>query len=164
MILRLYIVSILSCYVLSLLAIPAVRNIIQAPPLVCVIQIMAVTTIGFGVALQLYHIPSLVGATFGCDKGLFVSYNDGVAYLFVAVAWRYVCTAMQLHNDVGQVVVGSNGSSISIGGGGGGWAYGWAAVALLLIVSAFLMVEFMENYFCRPKYGGGGTYETIIFA
>ena len=157
MILRLYVVTILSCYVLAIMAIPGVRNMIQAPELIRIIQTMAVTTIGFGVAVQLYHIPSLVGATFGCDKGLFVSYNDGVAYVFVALAWRYVGRAMQVDDTY---------YSPSGGGGGGGWAYGWAAVALLLIVSTFLMVEFMEHYFCRPKYGtrGGGSYETIIFS
>ena len=160
MILRLYVVTIFACYVLSITAIPRLRKLIQAPDLIRIIQTMAVTTMGFGVAVQLYHIPSLVGATFGCDKGLFVSYNDGVAYLFVAVAWRYIGRAMQVDSDDGSMD-GSGG-----GGGGGEWAYGWAAVALLLIISAFLMVEFMEHYFCRPKYGigDGGTYETIIFS
>ena len=156
MILRLYIVTIASCYILSIAAIPQVRQWIQAPELIRIIQTMAVTTIGFGVAVQLYHIPSLVGATFGCDKGLFVSYNDGVAYVFVAIVWRYIGRDMQVDSE--------NGGDNDVGGGG--WAYGWAAVALLLIVSAFLMFEFMEHYFCRPKYGyaSGGTYETIIFS
>ena len=39
-----------------------------------------------------------------------------------------------------------------------------AAVALLLILSALLMVEFMEHYFCRNRTSHGGTYETILLA
>jgi MFS family permease len=154
---RLYVLAIFACYILSILSIPSIRSLIQAPDLIRIIQVMAVTATGFGIAVQLYHIPSLVGATFGCDKGIFLAYTDGVAYLFVALAWRYVGHTMQLHN---------NETYHSYGGNGGGWAYGWAAVALLLILSAILMVEFMEHYFCRPKYGSGsgGVYETIIFA
>jgi hypothetical protein len=127
------------------------------------IQVLAITTIGFGVAVPLYHIPSLVGATFGCDKGLFVSYNDGVAYVFVSMAWRYVGRSTIPPQD--SIIDPSNHPTDM----GEGWAYRWAAVALLLIVSAWIMMEFMEHYFCRPKYGttkggDGCTYETIIFS
>jgi hypothetical protein len=94
---------------------------------------------------RFYHIPGLVGATFGCDKGLFSSFTDGVAYGIASFVWRIVGNAVQ------------NG-----GANGGGWAYGWAAVALLVILTGILMVEFMEHYFCRPRHVG--TYETIIFA
>jgi len=145
MISRLYILTIVSCYVLAFLAIPSVRNFVKAPELVSTFQVIAIAFSGFGIAVQFYHIPSLVGATFGCDKGLFSSYTDGVAYGIASFVWRIV----------GDVV--QHGSS-----DGGGWSYGWAAVALLLIPSAILMVEFMEHYFCRHRYGG--TYETIIFA
>jgi hypothetical protein len=53
---------------------------INAPSLVTTFQIMAVVAAGFGIAVQFYHVPSLVGATFGADKGLFSAYTDGVAY------------------------------------------------------------------------------------
>jgi hypothetical protein len=47
---------------------------------------------------------------------------------------------------------------------GGGWAYGWAAVALMVVLCAILMVEFMEHFFVRTSGHYHGTYETIIFA
>jgi len=142
---RLYIFTIASCYVLALFAIPSLRRALNSPELVTAFQVMAITAAGFGIAVQFYHIPSLVGAAFGCDKGLFSSYSDGVAYGVASVVWRVV----------GDVVENGNAD-------GGGWAYGWAAVALLLILAGVLMVEFFEHYFCRHRCGG--PYETIIFA
>ena len=142
---RLYLASICACYAMAILSVPAVRAFMAAPDLVATFQVMAIVTAGFGVAVQYYHIPSLVCATFGCDKALAVSYVDGVACAVSAVVWNFV------------------GDTVHQGGsGGGGWAYGWAAVALFLLVTAVLMVEFMEHYFCRPRHGG--TLETIILA
>ena len=137
MVSRLYLLAIAACYVLALTAIPAIHH--EAPEFFTLIQVMAVAACGFGIAVQFYHIPSLVGATFGCDKGLFSAYTDGVAYGLASFVWKFVGNAV----------------------GSSGWAYGWAAVALLLILSAILMVEFMEHYF-RARHGG--TYETIILA
>jgi len=138
MVSRLYMLAIASCYVLAISAVPAIHRL--APELCQLLQVMAVAAAGFGIAVPFYHIPSLVGASFGCDKGPFSSYPDGVAYGLASMAWKFV----------GNAVSSS------------GWAYGWAAVALLLILSALLMTEFMEHYFCRPRHGG--TYETIILA
>jgi MFS family permease len=142
---RLYVAAITSCYLLAFLSVPAVRHLMAAPDLVTTFQVMAIATAGFGIAVQYYHIPSLVCATFGCDKALAVSYVDGVACAVSAIVWRFV--GETVHNG---------------GPYGGGWAYGWAAVALFVLVTAILMVEFMEHYFCRPRQGG--VYETIILA
>jgi hypothetical protein len=168
MVSRLYLVAILACYVLSITAIPAVRNFVQAPDAIRILQVMAVASAGFGIAVQFYHIPSLVGASFGCDKGLFLAYTDGVAYGLVALVWRYIGHSMRTHdrNDATTTTLEEYRYAAdhhSYASGGSGWAYGWAAVALLLLVSAILMVEFMEHYFCRPQHGVG-RYETIIFA
>lgn len=142
---RLYLASIGACYAMAILSVPAVRAFMGTPDLVTTFQVMAIVTAGFGVAVQFYHIPSLVCATFGCDKALAVSYVDGVACAVSAIVWNFV------------------GDTVHQGGSsGGGWAYGWAAVALFLLVTAVLMVEFMEHYFCRPRHGG--TLETIILA
>jgi MFS family permease len=150
---KLYLLTIVSCYALSVLAIPAIGRVLREPNgdgdhdpggLLTVLQGIAIAAAGFGIAVPLYHIPSLVGAGFGCDKGLFLSYVDGVAYGLASLVWRVVGDAVQ-HS--------SNGS---------GWAYGWAAVALLVIPCAVLMVEFMEHYFCRHRYGG--SLETILIA
>lgn len=161
---RLYLLSITACYILALTAVPSVRRGLTTTAglpdsLFIAIQVVAVMAAGFGIAVQFYHIPSLVGATtFGCDKGLYIAYTDGVAYALASCVWRFVLNDAGHHHS---------------------WAYGWAAVALLLVLTAILMVEFMEHYFCRPavirrnRYeknggrsgsGGGGTYETIIFA
>lgn len=142
---RLYISTILSCYTLAILANPWLRTNLNAPSLILIFQVMATFVMGFSIAVQLYHIPSLVGATFGCDKGMYAGYTDGLAYGLSSLVWRVV------GNSVG-------------GGSGAGWAYGWMAVALILIVSAILMVEFMEHYFVRPGQRFAGGYETIMFA
>jgi hypothetical protein len=151
---KLYLLTIASCYALSLLAVPAVGRILREPAdgsggsdpggLLAVLQGIAIGAAGFGISVPLYHIPSLVGAGFGCDKGLFLSYLDGVAYGLASLVWRVVGDAVQHSNN------------------GTGWAYGWAAVALLVIPCAVLMVEFMEHYFCRHR--NGGTLETILIA
>lgn len=144
---RLYIMTIGACYALALLAIPSLRRAIKEPGMITILQLVAVVAIGSGVSVQCYHIPSLVGATFGCDKGLFSAYVDGIAYGVASIMWRFIANVISHGNHVD----------------GGGWVYGWAAVALLLVLSAVLMVEFMEHYFCRPR-NNKGTYETIIFA
>jgi hypothetical protein len=144
---KMYLLTVASCYALSILAVPAVSRVLRPsddPGLLTVLQTIAVAVAGFGIAVPLYHIPSLVGAGFGCDKGLFLSYVDGVAYGLASLVWRVVGDAVQHTQD------------------GSGWAYGWAAVALLVIPCAILMVEFMEHYFCRHRYGG--TLETILIA
>jgi MFS family permease len=150
MVSRLYLASVLACYALSVFAIPLLHE--TAPEFFCILQVMAVITAGFGIAIPCYHIPSVVGAvTFGCDKGLFAAYTDGVAYGIASAVWRFV----------GRAVTSNENSSV-------GWAYGWAAVALLLVLSAILMVEFMEHYFCRPQIRHSGAnarkYETILLA
>lgn len=144
---KLYISTIISCYVLAVLAIPGLRTFWNAPELVLVFQVMATFVMGFSIAVQLYQLPSLVGATFGCDKGLYAGYTDGVAYALSSLVWRIVGNSVQ-----------HDGSS------GAGWAYGWAAVALILILSALVMVEFMEHYFVRPGVKASEGYETIMFA
>ena len=153
---RLYVLTIASCYVLALLAIPSVRqgiSYVVPDGTILAMQVLAIASCGFGIAVQFYHIPGLVGATFGCDKGLFLSYCDGVAYGIASMVWKIIGHVLALNNDDQYGTTGGNGM---------GWAYAWAAVALILIPSAILMVEFMEHYFCRPYHGG--TYETILFA
>ena len=143
---KLYISTIASCYVLAILAIPWLRTTLNAPSLVLIFQVMATFVMGFSIAVQLYQIPALVGATFGADKGLYAGYTDGFAYALSSLVWRIV------------------GNSVQRDESGVGWAYGWAAVALILIVSAIFMVEFMEHYFVRPGARTAGGYETIMFA
>lgn len=86
------------------------------------------------------------------SKGLFCSYADGVAFLVWSCVWKVVINAVHKGNPEG-----------------GGWAYGWVAVALLEILCAIVMVEFLQHHFVRqaakhadPK-GSGGGYETILF-
>lgn len=141
---RLYLLSIIACYALALLAVPVINR--ASPDLMRIFQIMAVVAAGFGISVPLYHIPSIVGATFGCDKGLFAAYTDGVGYGLSSLVWGVIVgDSLKSHHEDGV-----------------GWAYSWAAVALLLILSSILMVEFIEHYFCRNR--SGGNYETIIFA
>jgi MFS family permease len=139
MVAKLYVLTIVACYVLALMAIPSVQWCLGME-LVMLLQVSAVIVSGFGIAVPLFHIPSLVGATFGCDMGLFLAYADGVAYSFSSVAWT-------------TIIIGNTGTN---------WTIIWATVALIVILSAILMVEFMEHYFCR--HHRGGTYETIILA
>lgn len=146
LVVRLYASAILACYTLAGLSLPFFQRFFSTT-LLASWQVLALVVAGFGTAVQMYHVPSLVGATFGCDKGLFASYLDGVAYGIAACVWRFIRPSLE--------EVSASSSSV-------GWAYGWSAVALLLLLSALLMVEFMEHYFCRSRYGGA--YETILLA
>lgn len=126
----LYCLSICTCYCLSFLAMPFVRNAIHLPVLVFILQIIASLGLGAGVAVQFYHIPAIVGSReFGKSRGLYAAYTDGIAALVSSVVWRVVGGAVEEGNPQG-----------------GGWAYGWAAVALLLVFCGTLMVSIIEIY------------------
>ena len=129
LILRLYVLTITSCYLLGLLAIPRLRALVGEPGFILGLQVIVTFFLGVGIAVQ-SNIPGLVGATYGKSKGLFCSYTDGVAYAVSSWVWKVVSNAV--HNGNLE---------------GGGWAYGWAAVALLEILCGIVMVEFMEQYF-----------------
>lgn len=149
MVSKLYLITIGACYILAFLAVPRLRLLLGASGMVLVFQVMATFMMGFGIAVQCYQIPGIVGATFGHNKGLYAAYTDGVAYGLSSGVWRLVGDAVQEGNPQGD-----------------GWAYGWAAVALMVVLCAVLMVEFMEHYFvrtCRSSAKQGGGYETIIF-
>lgn len=101
------------------------------------LQRSSLVVAGMGIAVPLTVLPSLVGATFGSDRGLFAAHVDGIGYGLASLLWQSL-------------------------GNASGWA--WAcAVALVLVVSGVAMAEFMEHYYCRGRQKGG-TYETIIFA
>jgi len=149
MVMKLYMASIAAAYTLALLAVPRLRILLGGSGLVLVFQVMATFVMGFGIAVQCYQIPGLVGTTFGHNKGLYAAYTDGVAYGLSSGVWRIIGDAVQEGNPQG-----------------GGWAYGWAGVALMLVLCAVLMVEFIEHYFvrtCKTSLKQGGGYETIIF-
>ena len=129
---KLYIVTVIMCYILSILAVPFVRTRLNSPSLVAFLQAMATFCMGASVAVQVYCIPAIVGCSFGANKGLFAAYTDGVASIVSSLVWRIVGNAVAEGNPQGA-----------------GWAYGWAAVALLVILAGLLMVEFVEHYFCR---------------
>lgn len=146
---RLYVLVIASCYVLAVFAIPRLYDAMDSPGLVLFFQIFASFCMNLGISVMFYQIPGLVGSAFGNHKGLFSAYVDGVSYGMASIVWKIVA------------------SSVSENSAGAGWAYGWAAVALLVILCAILMTEFLEHYFVRPslRHGsGGGVYETIILA
>ena len=148
---RLYMVTIASCYGLTILAIPKLRYVVDSPGLILFFQVLSAFGMGFGIAVMFYHIPGLVSVTaFDRDKGLFASFTDGVAYGIASMVWRLVGNAVE------------RGDATT----GGGWAYGWAAVALIIVLCSVLMVEFMEHYFVRAVSGmrHSGAYETIIIA
>ena len=131
-----YLASIAACYSLSATSLFPYSS--EEYSMVWLLQVASLFVAGVGISVPLSVLPSLVGATYGCDKGLFSAHVDGVGYAAASLIWHVI------HHV-------------------SGWAYAWAAVALLLIVSGLAMSEFMEHYFCRKKEGGG-TYETIIFA
>lgn len=121
---RLYVVAIVSCYALAILSIPRLRHFVDSPELILFCQIVASFGMGFGIAVMSSVIPGLVSAAFGNHRGFYTSYTDGVAYGLSSVVWRIVATSVEYGNPEG-----------------GGWAYGWAAVALLIVLSAILLVE-----------------------
>ncbi|KAL3784535.1 hypothetical protein HJC23_012170 [Cyclotella cryptica] len=134
MIAFLYCLAICMCYMLSFLAMPFIRRALGLPEIVLILQVLVTAGLGAGVAVQYYHIPAVVGATYGNNRGLYQAYTDGVAALVSSAVWRIVGRAVEEGNPEAF-----------------GWAYGWAAVALLLILCGTLMVGIMEVYFV----GGG---------
>lgn len=144
---RLYVVTIFSCYLLGILAIPKIQRIFDETGLIVTFQLVVTFAMGFGTSIQPY-IPGLVGASFGHNKGVFAAYSDGIANALSYIVWRIV------NGSVSR-------QSTTIG-----WTYGWAAVALLVVVCALLMVEFFEYYFIRRHQSSNKIdqgYETIIF-
>ena len=139
---KLYLTMIAACYCLAFLAVPAVAHPLD--DLLLFFQVSALFVLGVGISVPYYHLPSLVSANFPQHKALFLSLTEGVAYAIAGWLW----------NVVGRIVAA----------GEDGWCYGWACVALLLILTAFVMVEFLEHYYCRHEQPVGGTYETIVFA
>jgi len=144
---KLYMVTIVACYSLAILAIPRLRHFVDSPDLVLFFQVVCSLCLGFGISVMYSLIPGLVGSAYGPHRGSYIAYTDGVAFGVSSVVWRVVASSVENGNE-----------------DGGGWAYGWAAVALLIVLSAILMVEFMEHYFVRPTRRHNGTYETMILA
>lgn len=137
MVSKLYFLTVTMCYCLAFLAIPFVRTMLGSPVFVALLQAIATFLMGAGVAVQVYCIPAIVGCTFGANKGLYAAYTEGVAYTVSSIVWRIMGNAVEEGNPQGS-----------------GWAYGWAAVALLVVLAGFLMVEFIEHYFCRGGWIG----------
>ena len=144
---RLYMITIVACYSLAILAIPRLRRSVDSPDLILFFQVVCSLCMGFGISIMYSLIPGLVGSAYGPHKGSYIAYTDGVAFGVSSIVWNIVAGAV------------ANGNP-----DGGGWAYGWAAVALMIVLCAILMVEFMEHYFVRPSGRRNGTYETILLA
>ena len=140
MIAFLYCLAICMCYMLSFLAMPFVRRALILPEIVLILQVLISMGLGAGVAVQFYHIPVIVGATYGHNRGLYQAYTDGVAAFISSLAWRIVGRAVEEGDPESY-----------------GWAYGWAGVALLLILCGTLMVGIMEVYFV----GGGWRHHLV---
>jgi MFS family permease len=142
MIAFLYCLAICMCYMLSFLAMPFIRRALVLPEIVLILQVLVSMGLGAGVAVQYYHIPVVVGATYGHNRGLYQSYTDGVAAFVSSIVWRLVGSAVEEGDPESY-----------------GWAYGWAAVALLLILCGTLMIAIMEVYFV----GGGWRHHLIHY-
>ena len=129
MIAFLYCLSICMCYMLSFLAMPAVRRMLHLPSLVLILQVIATMLLGCGIAVQYYHIPALLGTTFGKNRGLYTAFTDGVGCLASSIVWRLIGGAVEEGDPQGS-----------------GWVYGWAGIALVLIVASSIMVKIIERY------------------
>ena len=125
----LYCLSICMCYMLSFLAMPIVRRVLHLPSLVLILQVLATMLLGCGIAVQYYHIPALLGATFGKNRGLYTAFTDGVGCLASSIVWRLIGGAVEEGDPQGS-----------------GWVYGWAGIALVLIVASSIMVMIIERY------------------
>mmetsp|Transcript_10228 Transcript_10228/g.23310 ORF Transcript_10228/g.23310 Transcript_10228/m.23310 type:complete len:492 (+) Transcript_10228:58-1533(+) len=125
----LYCLSICMCYMLSFLAMPVVRRMLHLPSLVLILQVLATIALGCGIAVQYYHIPALLGATFGKNRGLYTAFTDGVGCLASSIVWRLIGGAVEEGDPQGS-----------------GWVYGWAGIALVLIVASSIMVMIIERY------------------
>lgn len=125
---RVYLLTITACYGLAFLALPWLHSDNAS---FVVFRAALVVAMGFGIAIP-GSVPGIVGATYGRNKGLFTSYVDGVANGVAAVMWSLV----------GRTV--ENGMAA-------GWAFGWATVALIVILSAVAMIEFIDQFTFSSK-------------
>ena len=133
MIRKLYTIAVSMCLVLSLCAIPAVRNSLN--PTICwMIQIGACFMLTASLAVQYYHIPAIVSSTFGKNRGIYMSYTDGVSYGISSFLFRVL----------GRVVQGGKPE-------GYGWTFCWADVALVIFATGAIMVHFMHIFFFKGK-------------
>ena len=133
-ILRWYGVTIVCCYALSFLGVYRVRALLWSlisERVVLWLQLLFTFLMGCCIAVQYYTIPAIVATVFGKEKGMYASYTDGVACLVTALVWKCVGSMVQKGNP-----------QLS------GWSYGWAFVAIVMIVSALIMMEFLDYYFC----------------
>jgi len=132
LVITLYIATVCMCYTLALLSITKIQSLLLSPTIIRIMQLMATFCMGACISVPYYHIPPIVAAQFGKEKGMYSSYTEGVAFLLSSMVWKQVGDAVERGNPTGN-----------------GWAYGWAFIALLVIVSGVIMVEFMDHYFCR---------------
>lgn len=132
-ILRWYGITIICCYALSLLGVYHIRVMLGqiSDRVVLWLQLLITFLMGSCIAVQYYTIPAIVATVFGKERGMYASYTDGVACAVTSLVWKGVGTMVQRGNP-----------QIS------GWSYGWAAVAIVMIVSALIMMEFLDYYFC----------------
>lgn len=137
---KLYMIMIGSCYSLAILAIPGVA--VALDDSLMTVQMVVLVILGFGISVPYYHLPSLVSSHFPHHKALFLSLTDCIAFGVAGWLWRVV----------GHIVAACD----------EGWAYGWACVALLIILSGVLMVEFLEHFYCGPVASATGVYETVF--
>lgn len=128
----LYAVTVVTCYLLSLFGIAWVRKIVNSPAIVTMFQVLATFFMGVGIAVQYYQITPIVAAGFGKYKGMYSAYTEGVALLISSVVLKLVGDAVGRGNPSGN-----------------GWAYVWAFIALLVIFCGVVMVEFMDHFFCK---------------
>lgn len=137
-ILRWYGITIICCYALSLLGVYHIRVILEqiSDRIVLWLQLLITFLMGSCIAVQYYTIPAIVATVFGKEKGMYASYTDGVACAVTSLVWKGVGTMVQKGNP-----------QIS------GWSYGWAAVAIVLSLSALIMMEFLDYYFCFGRNG-----------
>jgi len=130
----LYASTVVCCYALAILGIDKVRNFFHNEKFVMTLQILITFCMGASISVQYHTIPAIVATMFENEKGMYASYTDGVACTMTAIIWKIIGNMVQRADSQKS-----------------GWAYGWAVIAVLVVISAVVMVEFLDYYFCFGK-------------
>jgi hypothetical protein len=129
----LYALAVGMCLLLSLLAMPIIRDLLN-PTFAWGLKVLSCFILAASLAVQYYHIPPMVASSFYTNEshkgpvGLYVSYTDGVACAISSFLIRTLGRIVQNGNPKGY-----------------GWAFCWGDIAIVIFATGAMMVHYLRS-------------------
>jgi hypothetical protein len=129
----LYALAVGMCLVISLLAMPIIRDVLN-PTFAWGLKVLSCFILAASLAVQYYHIPPMVASSFYTNEnhrgpvGLYVSYTDGVACAISSFLIRTLGRIVQNGNPKGY-----------------GWAFCWGDIAIVIAATGGMMVHYLRS-------------------